>query len=82
MGIFLLFVYDIFLNNIPLWKIYKMAQEKEKKDYSIFFVLGAIFGALTGYAITDLVLYAILGGIIGSVFASFFVNALVKDRTY
>lgn len=59
-----------------------MAQEKEKKDYTLFFVLGAIFGALTGYAITDVALFAIVGGIIGSVFASFFVNALVKDRTY
>ena len=59
-----------------------MAQEQDNKDYSLFFILGTIFGGLTGYAISELVIFGLLGAIIGAVFAAFFVNALVKGRTY
>jgi hypothetical protein len=49
-------------------------------NYSYFYILGLVFGALTALVISGSVLWTILGGIMGLLFAAFFVNALVKDR--
>ncbi len=70
------------VNNIPLLKNRKMAEEKDNQNDGFYYLLGTIFGALTGFAITETVIFALLGAIIGALFAAFFVNALVKDRTY
>ena len=59
-----------------------MAQEKENQSYNLYFILGLVFGALTALAISDSVFWSVIGGLIGLLFASFYVNALVKDRSY
>jgi len=49
-------------------------------NYSLFYILGLVFGVLTAWVISESVLWTVLGAIIGLLFAAFFVNALVKDR--
>ena len=49
-------------------------------NYSLFYILGLVFGVLTAWVISESVLWTMLGAIIGLLFAAFFVNALVKDR--
>lgn len=70
------------MKELPLLKFKNMEQEKDNQNYSLFFILGAIFGVLTGWVVTESIVWAFLGAIIGLLFASFFVNALVKGRTY
>lgn len=49
-------------------------------NYSLYYILGLVFGILTAWVISESVLWTLLGAIIGLLFAAFFVNALVKDR--
>ena len=64
--------------------------EKQLEDHStevknvdsIFFLLGAVFGAITGGYIQETVLGAIIGLIIGLIFATFFVKVLLIGRPH
>ena len=49
-------------------------------NYSWYYILGAIFGILTAWIISESVIWTLSGAIIGLVFAAFFVNTLVRDR--
>ena len=49
-------------------------------DYSYFYILAVICGALTAWIFSSAILYIVAGAIAGWLLAAFFVNVLVKDR--
>jgi len=59
-----------------------MKEQEKENQYGLYFILAAIFGVLTGWVITESILWAFLGAIIGLISAGLFVNLLVKGREY
>lgn len=47
-----------------------------------FYLLGAIFGGLTGVLAQESFLGAIIGAVVGLLFAGFFVGTLLKGREH
>ena len=67
------------MNTITLLKFKKMAEVKENQD-GLYFILAAICGVLTGWIVTESILYAFLGAILGLLSAGLYVNVLVKQK--
>ncbi len=53
-----------------------------KNTKGIFFLLGAVFGALTGGFVQETFLATVIGAIVGLLFAAFFVSILLKGREH
>ncbi len=53
-----------------------------KNFESYFYVIGAVFGALTGWVARDSVLGLVVGLVVGLVFAAFFVKSLLPQRAH
>jgi len=54
----------------------------EKNISSYFYLLGAIFGGLTGVIAQEGFLGAVIGAVAGLLFAGFFVGALLNGREH
>ena len=54
----------------------------EKNTNSYFYLLGAIFGGLTGVLAQEGFFGAVIGIVAGLLFAGFFVGALLKGREH
>lgn len=54
----------------------------EKNISSYFYLLGAIFGGLTGVIAQEGFLGAVIGAVAGLLFAGFFVGVLLKGREH
>ena len=55
---------------------------EEKNINGYFYLLGAVFGGLTGAFIQESFLGTVLGIVIGLAFAGFFVGNLLKGRAH
>ena len=55
---------------------------EEQHVNSYFYLLGAIFGGLTGVLAQEGVLGAVIRAVIGLLFAGFFVGTLLKGREH
>lgn len=55
---------------------------EEQNVNSYFYLLGAIFGGITGVIAQEGFLGAVIGIIVGLAFAGFFVGALLKGREH
>ncbi len=53
-----------------------------KNINSYFYLLGAIFGGLTGVIAQEGFLGAVVGALVGLLFAGFFVSVLLKGRQH
>ncbi|MGK6352595.1 GlsB/YeaQ/YmgE family stress response membrane protein [Parapedobacter sp. DT-150] len=54
----------------------------EKSTNNFFYLLGAVFGGLTGGFTQESFLAAIIGAVVGLAFAGFFVGNLLKGREH
>ncbi|WP_207429536.1 hypothetical protein [Pedobacter sp. SYSU D00535] len=52
-------------------------QEKENQD-GLYYILAVIFGVLTGWVVTESILWAFAGSIFGLLTAAFYVNVVVN----
>ncbi|GGC38127.1 hypothetical protein GCM10011386_32760 [Parapedobacter defluvii] len=57
-------------------------QANGKNINGYFYLLGAVFGGLTGGYIQESFLAAIIGVVVGVAFAGFFVGSLLKGREH
>lgn len=57
-------------------------QSNEKNITGYFYVLGAIFGGLTGGYVQESFLAAVIGAVVGLAFAGFFVGNLLNGREH
>ncbi len=57
-------------------------QTSNKNINGYFYLLGAVFGGLTGGFTQESFLAAIIGAVVGLAFAGFFVGNLLKGRAH
>lgn len=55
---------------------------KEERINGYFYLLGAVFGGLTGGFVQESFLAAVIGAVLGLVFAGVFVGNLLKGRPH
>jgi hypothetical protein len=56
-------------------------QTEEEKSYDyLYYVIGLVFGMLTGAFLEVGLIWVPVGGVVGLLFASLFLNVLVKGR--
>ena len=53
--------------------------EEKSYDY-LYYVIGLVFGLITGFFLDKSFVWVLVGGLFGLLTAAFFVNVLVKGR--
>lgn len=60
-----------------------MSNQENKNNFDwVYYVMGLFFGLVTGIIVTGSFGYAVLGAFLGFLTGGFFLNVLVKGRTY
>jgi hypothetical protein len=57
-----------------------MKKTEAGQNNSLYYILGLIFGILTGFVTMHSIAFALLGAIAGLLMALFYVNVLVEKR--
>ncbi|MFC3195991.1 hypothetical protein ACFOET_00060 [Parapedobacter deserti] len=57
-------------------------RSSKKNINSYFYLLGAVFGGLTGGFVQESFLATVIGAVVGLLFAGFFVSNVLKGRTH
>ncbi|PST85134.1 hypothetical protein C7T94_03225 [Pedobacter yulinensis] len=60
-----------------------MSTQENKNNFDwVYYVMGLLFGLVTGIIVTGSFGYAVLGALLGFLTGGLFLNVLVKGRTY
>lgn len=64
-------------------KYFKMIKEESNNNFDwVYYVIGLVFGFLTGLVISGSFGWSVLSGILGFIGSAIFVGKIVKGRSY